>query len=67
MITRLIRKVNETGVTVCLIEHKMRMVMDLAERIIVLNYGSKIAEGKPGEIAADPKVIEAYLGRKRNA
>ena len=67
VITRLIRKVNETGVTVCLIEHKMRMVMDLAERIIVLNYGSKIAEGKPGEIAADPKVIEAYLGRKRNA
>ncbi len=66
-ITRLIRKVNESGVTVCLIEHKMRMIMDLAHRIVVLNYGSKIAEGKPEEIASDPKVIEAYLGRKRNA
>lgn len=66
-ITRLIRKVNQAGVTVCLIEHKMRMIMDLADRIIVLNYGSQIAEGVPAEVAANPQVIEAYLGRKQDA
>ncbi|HOJ51080.1 MAG TPA: ABC transporter ATP-binding protein [Syntrophales bacterium] len=66
-ITHLIRKINDQGTTICLVEHKMRMVMGLADRIVVLNYGRKIAEGTPEEVASNPQVIEAYLGRKRDA
>ena len=62
-ITDLIKKIYKVaGITVCLIEHKMRMVMDLADRMIVLNFGSVIAEGTPEEISKNPEVIEAYLG-----
>jgi len=66
-ITNLIKKINESGITVCLIEHKMRMVMGLAQRIVVLNHGSLIAEGTPKEIVSNQRVIEAYLGRKHHA
>ena len=58
----LIRKTVARGLTVCLIEHKMNMVMRLADKILVLNYGEKIAEGTPAEIRANPAVIDAYLG-----
>ena len=61
-LAELIRKMIRSGLTVCLIEHKMDMIMNLADKIMVLNYGEKIAEGTPAEIRANPAVIDAYLG-----
>ena len=65
-LTEMIRKIRDMGITILLVEHNMKLVMSVCDRICVLNFGKKLAEGTPEYIQNDQNVINAYLGGGEN-
>ncbi len=63
----IIKGINRQGVTILIIEHVMKVIMDISHRLIVLHYGKKLAEGRPRQVYSDPLVVEAYLGGEAHA
>jgi len=63
----IIKRINQQGVTILIIEHVMKVIMDISHRLIVLHYGEKLAEGQPQEVYSNPLVVEAYLGGQAHA
>ena len=61
----LVRRIRDSGVAVLMVEHVMEVVLPLVDRVVVLDLGRVLAQGKPADIARDPKVISAYLGERR--
>jgi branched-chain amino acid transport system ATP-binding protein len=59
---KLVKAISDSGVSLIVVEHVMKAIMNISTRLIVLNYGEKIAEGKPQEVVNDQKVVDAYLG-----
>lgn len=64
VIQKMLRSVQALGITILMIEHDMRMVMNISDKVVVLNYGEKIAEGRPDEVSRNPTVVKAYLGKE---